>query len=561
MADAHSRGLNLGAVKALRVSPGFESYSAQKVQSLVQPELDRLGLSWEDDVEDVYPVMLPAMKLFIKAFPNPHRQVLISSTPDPEKLLDSLKLSLRTWPIFRSIAIESEEGPPLLVVLRCSEQYLNQAISAVVEVKDNHALMNIRMPGNHAKGQTPRGLMFRAVVAKIVESETSALVVLLNHAIMDGYVLISWRKEVAARLTLRTVPPKVPYKLFSDIYRLYSGSVPAQEAVTSHLKRLRGIGALREALWPPSNMTGSTLGQVPQAQSSSPNNESKQIDEGTMQDKKPGDEAVEGSQNNNVQHTKVRKYPTLPKLRSEFGIHASIVAKAAVVIFNCIQTGQNCAIMAQLLSGRAWPYLHDSLEKLLPNPRGIAGPTLSTAVDLVVIDWKESVVDMLRRLDMEQHQLGSHQHVPLANLLTQMTTQDRAVWQAALRQHFNWQPFGSKPYSTGVPPGHSPPVDSGLRLVSDIGYKVDQPMEGCTWECGLVDDEHLTFHIKINPRLFSEVEVATITSSVMNIVEFLCDVGNWEKEVREVRSAFNFELISRDQNRDVTSQLRRMSKI
>lgn len=151
---------------------------------------------------------------------------------------------------------------------------------------------------------------------------------------------------------------------------------------------------------------------------------------------------------------------------------------------------------------------------------------------------------------MEQRQRSGYQHVPLAIFLMQMTVWNRAAWQAALRQFFHWQPFDSK---TGEQPIDSASADSTLRLLPNKGYKVDQPMEGCTWECDLVDDEHLRSSIIINNQYFSEVEVAFIASSMTNILEFLCDISNWGKEVREITSAFHFDLFSRDQDRDVTS--------
>lgn len=108
---------------------------------------------------------------------------------------------------------------------------------------------------------------------------------------------------------------------------------------------------------------------------------------------------------------------------------------------------RNCSLMVLLVSGRAWPYHHNSLARLLPSPKDVAASTLSMTMDLVMIDWIESVIDMLRRLDLEQCLLDSYQHVPLANSFAHLTVQDHAMWQATLRQSFNWKLFGTYHHS------------------------------------------------------------------------------------------------------------------
>ncbi len=498
-----------------------------KYELLVQPKLHDLGVSWADDVEDVYPIVLPAMNIFAKAMPNPHKRVYTSSTSDPTRLYEALVSSLKVWSIHRTIAVESEDGTSLLVVLRLSQKYLDQAITSNVEVDDYQALIDEPMPGNHAKGQLPRGPMFRAVIAKVAKHNTSAVLVMANHAIMDGNSMILWQKDVAAHLSLGQIAPKVSHRLFSDIYQQYSKSSSAQDTVDFHLQRLHGIGALGSALWPPSNKLPSATSRFERTQSPTEN---------TVTGRSQQSEATKASPKTMLQCTEIRRYTSLPRLRSEFGVNASTLAKAAVAIFNCIQTNHDCALMSLLLSGRAWPFLHESLAKILPSPKDIAGPTLSMAVDVVNVDWGESVIDMLKRLEQDQRELGRHHHVPIADLVARMDPQNLAGWQATFRQFFNWLPFGGHTHAPDAQLSDTAIFDPALKLIAAEPYRVDEMLPGCTWEPRLVDSDRMLFHLKISPLGFSQTETDSIVSSAMDIVGFLCEPRNWAREVGEVKS-------------------------
>ena len=499
-----------------------------KYELLVQPKLQDLGLSWADDVEDVYPIVLPAMNVFAKGMPNPHKRIYTSSTADPNRLYEALVSSLKVWSIHRTIAVDSENGTSLLVVLRLSKRYLDQAITSNVEVEDYQTLIDEPMPGNHTKGELPRGPMFRAVIAKVAKHNTTALLVMVNHAVMDGNSMILWQKDVAAHLSLGQIAPKVSHRLFSDIYHQYSKSSSAQDTVNFHLQRLRGIGALGNASWPPSNKLPSATGRFERILSPNENT----VTGGIQQS-----EATKASPKTILQCTEIRRYTSLPRLRGEFGVSAPAVAKAAVAIFNCIQTNQNCALMSLLLSGRTWPFLHESLAKFLPSPKNIAGPTLSMAVDVVNVDWGESVIDMLKRLEQDQRELGHHQHIPIADLVAQMDPQDLPWWQATFRQFFNWLPFGGHAHAPDAQLSDTAVFDPTLKLISDESYRVDEMMQGCTWEPRLVDSDRMLFQLKISPLGFSQRETASIVSSALDIVEFLCEPRNWAKDVGEVKSA------------------------
>ena len=58
---------------------------------------------------------------------------------------------------------------------------------------------------------------------------------------MDGISSKRFLADIATALNGGILCEKVDWSLFSDIYRFYGTSLPAQEVMAFHLRRLRGI--------------------------------------------------------------------------------------------------------------------------------------------------------------------------------------------------------------------------------------------------------------------------------------------------------------------------------
>lgn len=486
--------------------------TTHNTQRLAQLELNRLQMSWEADVEDVYPVIVPANFFFMKEFPNPHKRVYITSQADPETIIAALKTTLvESWSIFRSVAVEYDHTIRLLVVLRATERYFDQAISIHPQVENEQALMEISISGNHAASELPRGLMFRVVVAKIESTKTVGVIVLINHAIGDAISNTTWDKDVEALILGNSVVKRIPHKAFAEAYYLHQTSLAAKLATDYHVKRLRGIGSMRYALWPPSQ----PVPNVP-ARAMMPNN-------------KGNNEAVEGGGYHNAQIVRDRKYPNLAAI----GRKPSTLTIAAIATFSAFVTEGKHAVFAILLGGRQWPFTTNSLARLLPDPMTIAGPTIASTVMIVNIDDAEQISQFLNRLEVEVRLLKRYQHVPW-DFYAALGEEDRAMFRDAHRLFLNYLPNGTRPKD-------SVSGDSSWRLILDRDYKVDQPNDCFTWDCGLKDADTLSIRSLFNPDVFSEKQVERFTDSVFDIVEFLSDVDNWGKEVCELRAILSRE--------------------
>ena len=468
------------------------------------------------------------MPFFMKTFPNPHKLVYVTSIPEPTQLLHFLRLSLESWPIFRSIAVEPDGSTPLVVILRPTPHYFDRAISIHGgEVADEKGLMELPAAGNHAASELPRDLMFRITIAKVVESSTAGFVLMANHAIIDAHTIISWCHDVVLLIAKGSMLPRVPYRSFADIYQAYSTSLPAKEAAGFHKKPLEGIGRMSHALWPPVK-NGNTLARYMPLQIFSTHLRPMLQLTRTPSTGKTAKEAIEGGGYCNAQYIHTSHFPDLPSLHSKHGIRIANVFKTAVSLYNIQKTGASHAIFGMLLSGRAWPFLDQSLAAFLPSAWNIAGPTLTSVLEVVKIDCEETVEQLLRRMDTEQRQLNRYQHLP-PGFENQLSPKDRAVWLLGHRQFFNWQPNQTGAQKTG-------PADAIMRLILDRDFKVDAKNDAFAWECGLNDEQNVRVRIWYSPYSFSEKEVVATVQDMLDIAKWLCNASNWAEKVPKRRN-------------------------
>ena len=483
--------------------------SPHKTQSLAQSELSRLQMSWEADVEDAYPVVVPANFVLIKELPNPHKMVYITSLADTDTVVAAIQATLECWSVMRSIAVEYDEKTRLLVVLRGTERYFRQAISIHPDLENERILTETSMSGNHAASELPRGLMLRVVVARIKSTKTVGLVVLINHALFDNVSYTAWVTDLDSLLGGTGISRKTPHKAFAEMYYLHQTSLAAKLATDYHVRRLRGIGSMRHGIWPPSKLFQNISARAGVVSG-----------EGTM-------DAVEGGGDDKHQVIRCRRYPNLAAV----GRKPSTLLIAAIASLNAYLTGGSRAIFAVLLAGREWPFTNDSVARLLPSPMSVAGPTVSSTVVVVDVNDAEQVSQFLARLEKDVRLLKRYQHVPL-DFAAHLEEEDRAVYRDARRQILNYVPN-----TVGAVVNAS--SDSPLRLISHTEYKVDRPINAFAWHCNLRDAETFDMRAVFHPDMFSKQQVERFAESVLDLVGFLCDAENSGKEVREIRSVLS----------------------
>lgn len=232
-------------------------------------------------MEEIIPITFPATRIFLQAIPNPNKKIFTTTTYDLASLENAARRVLASWQILRSIAIDTgDKGqPPLLLLLASSDAYFSQAVTRLPDVRDNDQIETIELKGDHWKGEVPRGLLCRMAVARATETGTCALVFTINHAVLDELSSRRIDADIVSSLSGGTMCEKVRWSLFANPYRCYMSSLPAQEAIVTHLARLRGIAQRRASIWPqvaePKKTANPLTTPVSPTSSSSNNNNSK----------------------------------------------------------------------------------------------------------------------------------------------------------------------------------------------------------------------------------------------------------------------------------------------
>ena len=473
----------------------------------IQTRLDDLDLLLEEDVAELQPVVLPSLRYLMKNLPNLRTFIYESQITDTATIVAALTTTLSSWPLFRSITVESEEGDPILVILRNNERYLKRAIGTPIELQNVDSLTSLRIPGNHRKGEVPRGLLFRATILKIIDSEICAVAFCWNHVVIDAVALSQWHQSFEACLMGRSVGEMVPYSLFSEVYRSNVQSLAAREATAFHMKRLQGIGTLKSSLWPPVK----TLKNEDVLASG-------------------GDDAIqslEAVENYTVfKHRRLEQIPMMPKFGAQYGIRPAVIVKAAIAIVNCMATETRAAMLLQLLSGRLWPFVSGEMASKLPDPYKIAGPTMASAIDIVRIDKGETVGRFLRRLQSDQKLLSRFAHCPPA-LPSLLDNEDQATLLASRRQIFNWLPFNYHKY-------RQTHAKSVLKLLENRSYHVDEPRFELTWHCLVEAEDQLLVEVIQPVEIFSPSQTSGIVDQLLQVTQELCNGDNFNKTVDEI---------------------------
>ena len=488
----------------------YSAVDYEAVQRLSQAKLQRLGFEW-DDVEEIIPVTFPAMRMFLKDLPNPNTRILSYSLGDLARLETAVRGTLQSWQLLRSIAVDTGDESLVLLILRYDDKYLKKAVVHWPTINNKRQLQNMRLTGDHWKGELPRGLLCTMAIGKISDTGACALAYTVNHAVVDRLASRNIYADITALLSGGMTCKKVDWSFFSNIYRCYGTSVPAGEAVVSNLTRLQGIGAFHASIWP-------RVDGIAAQSSCTANARNTQ----TL-------EAVEATNGSTIHYAQTRRLPNLQTCRKEFAVRPAIVTKAAIALYNCRVTGTFTALIAVVLSGRSWPFLDDSIARFLPDPKHIAGPTTSMCTDVIKLDPREAVGQMLERIDQEQRLMTRYQHCPLT-VLGHLHDEDRRVWARARKQIFNWLPFD---HSQNINLEVGKPV---LELVSDKASKVDEEVDEFTWRCEMIDDERLKIQIYAGATMFDMSALESVAEQVFDIVEVLSDVRKWDQEIGKIVS-------------------------
>lgn len=490
-----------------------DSVEFAHIRAVVERELDGLGLSWDGDVEDILPVwdfgqlMLDQSGLRSGRF----RVAFTCSDVTPNQLRTALKSTLSNHDILRTLAVRHGSLHHSHVVIRPSSRWFELAIANAKSVGDLEDLRTLELSRPEHEHSTSSTIPLFHITVSFVESQgTAAFIVYGNHSVFDATSLSMFLEDLQSSLINESavIPLRTSYSLFANAYYSHRASVQSQISLKHHVSRLRGIGKLRDALWPTSCNSQVLEGE----------GISHEHDESSPQ--KSCDRILyEGSISQGVRgFTRRAKVTPLSKLQSEHKVSHAVIIKTAVALLNVQQTGQSHALFANTQLCRSWPFLERRIADFLPDAMDIPGPTIEYVFNKIAVHQEELVLGLLQRMQSEQDGLTEHARTPILALREQMGDEDGNMLVEILRRQF----FQYAPLLQSE-------KDSLVQLVDWQGHGDI----AIAWICGMVDAETFQMLVTYNDAVFRPAEVENLLDCLMRIIQWIADPESWKKTIGE----------------------------
>ena len=524
--DSRNKSLLSGVMyrKSRLLAPGIsdivhaygESVEFAHIRAAVERKLDGLGLSWDRDVEDVLPIwdfgqlMLDHQSGLLS---GRFRVAFTCSNVTPDRLRTALIKTLSNHDILRTLAVRHGSLHHSHVVIRPSSRWFELAITNAKSVGDLKDLRTLKLSRPEHENITSSTVPLFHITVSFVESQGSAaFIVYGNHSVFDATSLSMFLEDLQRLLINESavIPLRTSYSLFANAYYSHRASVQSQISLKYHVSRLRGIGKLRDALWPTScsSQVLESEGTSHEHDESSPQMSCDRI-------------LFEGSTSQGVKgFTRRAKVTPMGKLQSEHKVSHAVIIKAAVALLNIQQTGQSHALFANTQLCRSWPFLEQQIADFLPDPMDIPGPTIEYVFNKIAINQEEPVLGLLQRMQSEQDGLTEHARTPILALQELLGNEDgKMLVEILRRQFFQYAPLLQSE------------KDSSVQLLDWQGHGDI----AIAWNCGMVDAE--TFHMLVtyNDAVFRPAEVENLLDCLMRIIQWIADQENWKKTIGEYR--------------------------
>ena len=502
---------------------GEENELARTIQA-AEPVLQAMNLDWNRDVEDVFPVPDSLHAFTTETRPNAWnlRWVMVASDTDVQTLRHALEVSLSRWPLMRALHINHKESVPLFVVIRSqARQMTDRCIEPTdINVSTIKELKGLVLP-TPSYACTP-GPLFKSCVVTINDTGAVGVVVQIIHSAFDAISFQAWKNDFCNILhNQKESPPdtECSYKCYADAYYLYRNSPLAAASSAFHANRWRGIAQRWKEIWPkqraPQWFIGSDADYKPAAKTVT----------GVPSTRTPlNPDRTLGA----IGINRMISLPHLGRIKELHKIAAPMVLMTACTLFNLHKTGQQTIFFGNIQASRAWPFVPDWISKGLPNPIDIAGPTFEAFLAITTIpDNSETVLSLMKRIDLDQSECSKWPHVPMALLQKELGEEEvRAYKDCRRRQIFNWL----HTWQGELHP--SSQTDGMTVLQSERMFDL-----GVFWNCGMVSADTLRMCALYDGCQVTNEEMSEATDCLLAIAEWIHRPEHWGRSVADCLAA------------------------
>ena len=361
---------------------------------------------------------------------------------------DALGAALANHPILRAMTVALDSSVPVYIILRSSPRWINQLLTGHPKHLNSLSDLETFMLGDsQLEYLTSPCPLFRVVIVHVQESNAAGFNLNMNHSVFDAIFIVPSFEDLDNALNLvdedEKRPSRTPYKLWADNYFFHRSSIHAKVSLNYHTDRLKLLPRhvpslfpkIQDARFPTSGQTHkeavhSALGVASAATPVS----GKILPERKHTSTNPLSPAVE-----------LLPHPRRSRRRGRQSFHSHLEHPSHSQISRDIRQRPSRALLA----------LPTGLDRgALAQPHRRRGP--KEVINLVEINPEEAVLDLLKRMQIEQNLLTKHSHAPLGELRNQFALANPPlpaeykaqvgrsgdlILEAMHRQLFNWVPI------------------------------------------------------------------------------------------------------------------------
>lgn len=413
----------------------FSQHLVSKVEPVdtlaaARDQIERFDLD-RSDVEDIIPIRNSMYRAVVGQRPQSYRTRVVFRVHNAtiSHIYDGLFKWLANRPLLRTILLGAQ-GLLYQIVVRHSHNLFQKLVHEVTAETEKEAkdLYEHSSADNHSPM-----FMFNATIIRVKETGRYLLCLTYNHSIVDALTLLSWHRDIDRLIhnCNTVIPTQTPYRLFADLFAEYQESQPAQQAISFHVQRLRGISRYKNAIWPKQRAPGMMIASDQDSFYFSERQNSRDcIWKGEWQ--------ARAEEFRFPRRSRIVCLPGLSKLRSSFNLEPMLFTKCALALFNVIQTKSSVALFNSWESARSWPFMPNWIANALQPAMSIDGPTVEWILNMFEVNGEETLVDFIQRMVLEQERIICHEHVPWEKVVQELREEGEVATNASFRQSFVW---------------------------------------------------------------------------------------------------------------------------
>ncbi|KAL8866214.1 MAG: hypothetical protein Q9174_006432, partial [Haloplaca sp. 1 TL-2023] len=397
-----------------------------EVREAAEEKLQILGLSWEQDVEEVLPLYD-----FLQAWRNNisimFRIAFMTAKSTTQQLRSALETVLPEHGMLRTVLVQSPSTGQSWMMIRSSKRWFDLMIKdgGTLQTEEDLLTLDLSYPDPAGSMDSKPLPMFYITICFIEATQSAGLVVYGDHSSYDAHSVLSLFAEDLSKVLSNPeapLPQRPKYNLFANSYFNGRTSFPAQLRLAKTAAGIKGISSRQSGLWPTESF---------KSVNGSPDRHADHLLlKGTIT---PGLAGITKHIKLDMSHNTYLHTHKIPHI---------IALKAAIALYNTQQTGHPYAFFSNLQMARSYPFIDKTVAAFLPDIMDMPGATIQAPMDNLHLPPTQPLSELMQSMHAAQNTQTANAQTPIGELLGILPPEDVGflINEIFGRQAFNYNP-------------------------------------------------------------------------------------------------------------------------